>query len=353
MARCGSGRTRCIVFGLRRRFAPFLAFCVALGATSGAVPVVASTSGTIWDRARQAHGAGERRLLVALERVLLGLGDDHDALVSQTALLDYLRGRRFADGRIELLLARLRLDTSWAFDRRLEARLGSTLERRLPPDLLGSGWLDWGSLAALRGDAPAARFRFGQALRLLWEDGPRARALLGRGWAWLALGDARKAVDDFRLASGVADDRRLLVAALWSLALAYERSGQEGDAAHMVRRAGELERVRARASGRDPFDGVARQPTYEVHAIAALQWAFRAELADDARDFEGGLEAEQERCASLWRYLEQAEPEGSPWASLTRTVWSRCVAAVGEKVRQAPEDDIDPNELEPQAGSGP
>lgn len=305
-------------------------------------PFAPSSSGTIWQRAWRTQASDERRVLKALERVLLGLGDDHDALASRAALLDYLRGRRFHDGRIELLLARLRLDTSWAFDRRLEARLGSTLERPfLPPDLRGQGWLDWGSLAALRNDAEAGRARFEQAVQLLWEDGPRARALLGRGWAWLALGDARKAADDFRLATSVADDRRLLVAALWSLALACERGGQEKEAARALRRAGDLEQVRARASGRDPFDGIARQPDYEAHAVAALQWTFRAYRADDAGQFEAGLEAERQRCAALGRYLEQAEPQKSPWAGLTRDAWTRCVTTLGGKAKQAPDFERD------------
>lgn len=301
-------------------------------------PLARSSSGTIWERARNASSNDDHRVLLALERVLLGFGDDHDALASRAALLDYLRGRRFDDGRIELLLVRLRLDTSWAFDRRLEARLETSLERPgLPPDLRGQGWLDWGNLAALRNDARAARFRFDQALQLLWEDGPRARALLGRGWAWLALGDARKAAEDFRLATNVADERRLVVAALWSLALACERGGLELEAARALRRAGELEQVRARASGRDVFDGVARQPDYEVHAVAALQWAYRADRADDAGHFEAGLEAERQRCEAHERYLQQAEPRGSPWASLTRDAWTRCVAALGEKGKRAPD----------------
>lgn len=340
MASSSSRRSGGAFLGVRGRYALIALVGTLLGNASAvsSAPLAKSSSGTIWQRARQAQASDEHRVLKALERVLLGFGDDHDALASRAALLDYLRGRRFDDGRIELLLARLRLDTSWAFDRRLEARLGATLERPwLPPDLRGQGWLDWGSLAALRNDAEAARFRFGRAVQLLWEDGPRARALLGRGWAWLALGDARKAADDFRLASSVADDRRLLVAALWSLALACERGGQEKEAARALRRAGELEQVRARASGRDPFDGIARQPDYEVHAIAALQWTFRADRADDAGQFEAGLGAEQQRCAALWQYLKQAEPQKSPWAGLTRDTWTRCVTAVGEKAEQAPD----------------
>jgi tetratricopeptide (TPR) repeat protein len=262
--------------------------------------------------------------LAALERVLLGHGDEHDAMTSKTSLLDYIRGHRFGDPRIEVLLTRLRLDTSWTFDRRLEARLGDTVQRALPPDLLGSAWADFASLAALRGDAGAARTRFVRAVDLSWEPAPRARALLGRGWAHLAQGQARLAVADFREASGLPAPRRLLAASLWSLALALERSGQMVEARTALQRAGELDALRASASGRDVFDGVARLPAYEVHAVEALQAAFRLHRAEIAGNEESALLAHRQRCESLRRYLIHAEPDRSPWATHTRARWLAC-----------------------------
>lgn len=287
------------------------------------VPAGASAA-TFWERVGQPSSESEEKLLGAVERLLLGKGDDHDAMSAHAALLDYLRGRRFQDGRIEVLLARLRLDTSWSHDRRLEGRLATTLQRPLPPDLLGMAWADWGSLAALRGDVAAARSRFEAAVERLWEQEPRAQALLGRGWARLAQGDARGASDDFLEAAGTANNLRIVAAALWSGALAQERAGREVDARRSLRRAGELERARASASGRDPFDGVARAPAYERHAVEALQHAFAAERARRGGDFEAARLAQEARCDALRRYLVHAEPDRSPWASRGQSLWLRC-----------------------------
>ena len=279
---------------------------------------------TFWQRVGRSPAPSEGELLRAVERLLLGRGDDHDAIAAHAALLDYLRGRRFEDSRIEVLLTRLRLDTSWSHDRRLEARLEATLRQPLPPDLLGLGWADWGNLAALRGDAAAARARFDAAVELLWDRGPRASALLGRGWARLAQGDARGASDDFLEAAATADTLRLVVAALWSGALAHERAGRDGEATRLRRRAGELERARASASGRDPFDGVARVPAYEEHAVTAVQHTYAVERARRSGENEAAAFAHRARCDALRRYLVHAEPDRSPWAHRSHALWLRC-----------------------------
>lgn len=295
----------------------------ALALLLGLLPS-AAWAGTFWRRVGRSPAASERELLRAVERLLLGLGDDHDALAAHAALLDYLRGRAFEDPRIEVLLARLRLDTSWSHDRRLEARLEASLGRSLPPDLLGLGWADWGNLAALRGDVAAARVRFDAAVERLWEHGPRASALVGRGWARLAQGDAPGASDDFLEAAATADNLRLVVAALWSGALAHERAGRDDEAMRLRRRAGELERVRASASGRDPFDGVAQVPAYEEHAVAAVQHAYALEVALRSEDFEAAALARRARCDALRLYVVHAEPDRSPWVHRAHDLWARC-----------------------------
>lgn len=280
---------------------------------------------------RTAQRAQEADLLGAVERVLLGRANEHDALAARAAWLDYLRGRRFEDARIELLLARLQLETSFRADRRLEERLAESLERPAPPDLLGQAFIDFGNLAALRGDAVAAEARFERALGLLWEETPRARALLGRGWAALARGDARRASGDFEAASRLGENLRLVVAALWSGALALERSGRPLDAERWVERAGELERVRAKASGRDAFDGVARVPAYERYAIESLRERFALERAQRSQDLDEMDRAQKARCDALRAYLEQAAPAGAAGVE-----WARASVAEGCPQDRAP-----------------
>lgn len=293
-----------------------------------------SASGPFWLRVTAT--AREGKLLRAVERVLLGRGDEHDAVAARAAWLDYLRGREFADARVEVLLARLQLETRWAHDRRLERRLAKTLDRSLPPDLVGQAWADLGSLAALRGDAAAAEERFERALDLLWEEGPRARALLGRGWARLARGDARRASADFVAASRLTESLRLVAASLWSAALAFERAGQAVEAERWLRRAGELERVRAKASGRDPFDGVALQPAYEHLALEALRQLFAQGQAELVEDADAAAARHQARCEALASYATSARAASGPTATQAELAWQQACGPAGATTPLSP-----------------
>ncbi len=291
----------------------------------GVMLVVVPANGRgLWEKTRSSSWVRERDVLGAVERVLMGLGSEHDVLTAEAALVDYTRGKVFEDVRIEILLVRLRLEARWTYDARLEKRLARTLQRPGPAEALGRGWLDWAALGALRGDAAAAEARFESALALVWQPGPRAEGLLGRGYAHMALGRARAAASDFELASRTADTTRLVSAALWSLALAEARSGRPTVAERAGRSAFELEQRRARASGRDVFAGVARVPAYEVEAHAALHAEIEGLLATEAGDEDAAENARFRACESSRRYLLRAEPDGAPWVAFARRTWLAC-----------------------------
>src|SRR5690606_22183529 len=173
---------------------------------------------------------------------------------------------------------------------------------------------------------------------------PRASALVGRGWARLAQGDAPGASDDFLEAAATADNLRLVVAALWSGALAHERAGRDDEAMRLRRRAGELERVRASASGRDPFDGVARVPAYEEHAVAAVQHAYALEVALRSEDFEAAALARRARCDALRLYVVHAEPDRSPWVHRAHDL---CARGRDELAAECPAPHRDPPATQP------
>src|SRR6478735_2074721 len=92
---------------------------------------VASARG-LWERARSPRSARESQVLAALERVLTGRADDHDAMTAQSAYVDYARGASFDDVRIELALVRMRLAARWVYDALLEKRMQATLGRAIP-----------------------------------------------------------------------------------------------------------------------------------------------------------------------------------------------------------------------------
>ncbi len=278
----------------------------------------------LWERTRSPELARERDILGAVERVLLGVADDHDVLAAQSALVEYTRGKRYEDVRVEVLLVRLRLEARWTYDARLEKRLGTTLERSGPPAAMGRAWLDWGALGALRGDARAAAARFERGLALVWERGARAEGLLGRGYARMALGHAREAASDFDAAVRLADTGRITAAALWSLALAESRSGRGEEALRAGRFALEVERRRASASGRDAFDGVARVPSYDVHALAALRARVEGQIARESADEDDEASARKNACEAERKYLLHAEPDGAPWVSQAQRAWREC-----------------------------
>ncbi len=274
-----------------------------------------------WDRARYPELVAERRTLRAIERVLLGRGDDYDTLTARVALLDFIRGEQFTDVRVEYVLTRLKLESTFSYGSRLEARFAKTLERPAPAPLRAMGYQDYGALAALRNDAASAFRRFDVAVSLTWEPDGRDRALLGRGFAAMALGRARDAVVDFTEAAQTTPSRRLAVAAHWALSAAYDRIGEQRLSVRSAERAQAIGRARAAASRRPIFDGVAVVPAYEEAYLRGLR--FEAE-ADEAEDAEAEELAQKRTCEAFRRYLVHAEPDGSPWVAVARQHLAGC-----------------------------
>lgn len=287
----------------------------------------AAEAQNVWRRARSPSVASEERVLSAVERVLTGRADDHDVHAAHAAYVEFARGESFEDVRIEVSLVRMRLAARWVYDARLEKRMRETLKRPVPPAVRGRAWIDYGALAALRGDAGATGSRMNEALVWAWQGGERAEALLGRGYASMAQGRAREAAVDFAQAASVSDSLRISAAAMASLSLAEARSGRADDARRSARAALSLDRRRASTLEQDLFDEVARLPSYEAFAVEALLHEARAEVQREALEDEAERRARAAACESLRQYLLRAEPDGAPWAPQAKRKWLACSRA--------------------------
>jgi tetratricopeptide (TPR) repeat protein len=301
-----------------------------VGVLLGAASFGAAAHGKdVWTRAARPRLARERDVLLAVERVLLGRGNDYDVHIAQSAAVEYLSGQRFEDVRIEVLLVRLRLEAKWAYDAHLEKRALTTLSRPLPASLKGRAWADAGALSALRGDGKTTGIRMNEALSWAWENAPRTEALLGRGYASMADGHAGDAARDFARAATLAPSLRWSAASMASFALAEARIGRRDEALRAARTALSLD-ARRTSTLEGMFDGVSRVPAYDRYAVDALLWEARASVATEALDDEAAERAASEACESHRQYLLRAEPERAPWVGLEKRAWLACIAAPSE-----------------------
>lgn len=188
-------------------------------------PTGALAEPSIWDTAREPALAAEYQMLRSVEAFLLGHATAWDEMNVHKGTIDYLRGDRYLDPRLEFLLGGLRVEATLRGEQGVRERLLETLERFPDSALAPRGLLEVARIAALQGDLDDARLYFGLSLEKLWEPELRASAYYGRAKVTMESGRPREALNDYRAAIRVARSAKSRALAHWGLGVALERSG--------------------------------------------------------------------------------------------------------------------------------
>ncbi len=313
-----------------------LGFWLTLALSSGTVR--ASAEPSIWDSAREPKLESEYRVLVSVESFLLGHATAWDEMNVQKGTIDYLRGERYADPRLELLLAHLRVESTLSGEQGVRERLESALRRFPGSPLAAHGFLELARIAALQGDLERSCAYSTRALERLWEPDLRAYAYYGRAKATMEQGHPRQALVDYRRSIDLARSPKYRSLAHWGLGVALERTGNLNAAFRELRVATSIQ-VRSTAFAAQTvldLPDVFFVPEYDkfyYQALAAMAQADASDVGPQAiLDYQGAIKYFE-------RYLSEAEPAGHAYASNAKRLIHECAARVVELQRQPPDFD--------------
>jgi tetratricopeptide (TPR) repeat protein len=304
----------------------------AVGSLAQAISGVAFAQPSIWDTAREPVLAAEYQMLTSVESFLLGHATAWDEMNVHKGTIDYLRGDRYLDPRLEFLLGALRVEATLRGEQGVRERLLETLERYPDSSLAPRGLLEVARIAALQADLENARAFFGRALENLWEPELRASAYYGRAKATMEGGRPRDALDDYRSAIRVARSSKSRALAHWGLGVALERSGYLNAAFVELRIAISIP-VRSTAFvARTVLDlpDVFFVPDYDRHYYKGLAAMAEAEQADAPAQ---GILDFQTALAYFERYLREAQHTQHPYVTNARRLGKLCLARI-EQLQQ-------------------
>lgn len=317
-----------------RRFASLacLASLTATGAISRAEP-------SIWDVARTPQLAVEYQTLTSVERFLLGHASAWDEMNVHKVTIDYLRGERYLDPRLELLVADLRLEATQRGEQAVRDRLLEALELSPDAPLAPQGFLELARIAALQGDLVSARRFFSRALERLWEPELRAAAYFGRAQAMMESGFPRRSLKDYRRALDVAQAPKYRALSHWGLGVALERSGNLNAGLRELRIALAIPVNSTAFVARTVLDlpDVSFAPPFErdyYKALAAMAEADGSDVPPQAiLDYQSSLQYFE-------RYLSEAEPAQHMYAPNARRLIELCRARILELRARETESDV-------------
>lgn len=296
---------------------------------------------SVWDLARAPQLAAEYQTLTSVELFLLGHASAWDEMNVHKATIDYLRGERYFDPRLELLVAQLRLEATQRGEQTVRERLLETLERYPDSPLAPQGFLELARIAAMQGDLAGARGFFTRALERLWEPELRAAAYYGRAQAMMESGLPRRSLNDYRRTLELAHAPKYRALGHWGLGVALERSGNLNAGLRELRIALGIP-VRSTAFvARTVLDlpDVTFVPPFErdyYKALAALAEADGSDVAPQAiLDYQSSIQYFE-------RYLSEAEPAGHVYAPNARRLVALCRARIVElRARESEADSVE------------
>lgn len=289
---------------------------------------------SVWDVAREPKLAEEYLTLTSVESFLLGHASAWDEMNVHKATIDYLRGERYLDPRLELLLAQLRVEATLRGEQGVRDRLLETLARYPHSPLAPRSYLELARVAALQGDLASAHTYFSEALERLWEPELRAAAYYGRAKVVMEAGRPREALNDYREALGIARSPKYRALAHWGLGVALERSGNLNAAFRELMTAIGIPVQSTAFAARTVLDlpDVTFAPDYDRYyykGLAAMAEADGEDVPPQAiLDYQTAVQYFE-------RYLSEAEPAQHPYTANAR----RLAQACGERARQLREQE--------------
>lgn len=312
-------------------FRPFgIAFALtAFGGAGGA-----QAQPGVWDLAREPKLAEEHLTLTSVESFLLGHASAWDEMNVHKATIDYLRGERYLDPRLELLLAQLRVEATLRGEQGVRDRLTDTLARHPDSPLAPRSYLELARVAALQGDLTAARGYFSLALERLWEPELRAAAYYGRAKVVMESGRPREALNDYKESLRIARSPKYRALAHWGLGVALERSGNLNAAFRELGLALAIPVQSTAFAARTVLDlpDVTFFPDYDRYyykGLAAMSEAVGEDVPPQAiLEYQSALQYFE-------RYLSEAEPAQHAYAPNARRLARTC----DERARQLREQE--------------
>ncbi len=288
----------------------------------------------VWEVAREPKLAEEHLTLQSVESFLLGHASAWDEMNVHKATIDYLRGERYLDPRLELLLAQLRVESTLRGEQGVRDRLLETLARHPDSPLAPRSYLELARVAALQGDLVSSRAYFSEALDRLWEPELRAAAYYGRAKVVMESGRPRDALDDDREALRSARSPKYRALAHWGLGVALERSGNLNAAFREITTAIGIPVQSTAFAARTVLDlpDVTFAPDYDRYYYKGL--AAMAEAASQDVPLQAILDY-QSALQYFERYLSEAEPAQHAYAPNARRLAQTC----NERARQLREQE--------------
>jgi tetratricopeptide (TPR) repeat protein len=286
----------------------------------------------VWDVAREPKLAEEYLILTSVESFLLGHASAWDEMNVHKATIDYLRGERYRDHRLEILLAQLRVEATLRGEQGVRDRLLETLELHPDSPLAPRSFLELARIAALQGDLSGARLYFSKALERLWEPELRAAAYYGRAKALMEGGRPREALRDYQEALQLAASPKYRALAHWGLGVALERSGNLNAAFRELNIATSIAVHSTAFAARTVLDlpDVTFAPDFDRYYYKGL--AAMAEA--DADDVLPQAMSEYQTAAQYFeRYLSEAESAQHLYAPNARRLHKACVER-GRELRE-------------------
>ena len=277
----------------------------------------------VWDVAREPKLAEEHLTLTSVESFLLGHASAWDEMNVHKATIDYLRGERYLDPRLELLLAQLRVEATLRGEQGVRDRLTDTLARTPNSPLAPRGFLELARVASLQGDLAGARAYYSQALERLWEPELRSAAYYGRAKVVMESGHPREALSDYREALRIARSPKYRALAHWGLGVALERSGNLNAAFRelMTAIAIPVQSTAFAAGTVLDLPDVSFVPDYDRYyykGLAAMAEADSDDVPPQAiLDYQGAVQYFE-------RYLSEAEPAQHLYAPNARRLTQAC-----------------------------
>ena len=296
----------------------------AMGSLLHFVSGAAFAQPSIWDTARKPALAAEYQMLMSVESFLLGHASAWDEMNVHKGTIDYLRGQRYLDPRLEFLVGGLRVEATLRGEQGVKERLLETLERYPDSSLTPGGLLEVARIAALQGDLASARAYFGRALENLWEPELRASAYYGRAKVTMESGRPRDALEDYRSAIRTAHSAKSRALAHWGLGVALERSGYLNAAFVELRLATSIP-VRSTAFvARTVLDlpDVFFIPEFDKHYYKGLAAMAEAEQADVPAQ---GILDFQSALSYFERYLREAQDTQHLYVTNARRLSKLCL----------------------------
>lgn len=216
------------------------------------LPARSAGAESIWERSSGSSTQDERESLAAIERVLLGRGEERDLLRVRVALITLAKGE-IHNPRAVVLLMRLRRELMLSPGRLSRRQLEEAVKQPLVQTMRAWTYLELSHLVYNEGGDQEALAYLDRAITSAWRLDVRTEVMMFRAWIYLRLGKIAEAQTLFLTLQRTASSGRARLQAEVGQALCAAIAGEQLEFERHSRLAAEIQNTRATVSGRSPF----------------------------------------------------------------------------------------------------